>query len=60
MWRQGIRRRYLENAFRILRFRRRGVVSFRLFIVLSGRPGRTAHDMRAGDAAMQAMRVMRS
>jgi hypothetical protein len=59
MWSDCSERRYLENAFSILRFRRRGVVSFRRFVVLSGRPGQTANDMHLGDAATQPMRVMR-
>jgi len=46
----------LENVFCILRFRSRGVVSFRRFIVLHSDP---AHDLHADSAQTQPMRIAR-
>lgn len=50
--------RFLENAFSILRFRRRGVVSFRRFVVLAGRPAQTAHEVHADATTTQPLRGM--
>ncbi|HET7503659.1 MAG TPA: hypothetical protein VFK02_21710 [Kofleriaceae bacterium] len=52
-------RRQLENAFSILRFRRRGVVSFRRFVVLNAWPSRSTHDLQFEGATTQPMRTMR-
>jgi hypothetical protein len=45
---------HLEHAFRILRFRRRGVVSFRRFVILNGRD---ADALRSSEAALQPLCV---
>jgi hypothetical protein len=48
----------MENAFRILRFRRRDVVTFRRFVVLSGPPVETANDVDPEVVATQPVCVM--
>ena len=48
---------FLENAFSILRFRNRGVVSFRRFIVMNIWSGHDAHDVRDTLGDTQPMRV---
>jgi hypothetical protein len=48
----------LENAFSILRFRRRGVVSFRRFVVFH-LPDGIAKDLRFDEAGTQPVRVVR-
>jgi hypothetical protein len=48
--------KHLEHAFRILRFRRRGVVSFRRFVILNGRD---ADALRTLEAEVQPLRVTR-
>jgi hypothetical protein len=53
------RRRNLENAFSILRFRTRGVVSFRRFIVLSLWSGQNAIDLHQAVGDTQPMRALR-
>jgi hypothetical protein len=58
MWSDSRERRYLENAFRILRFRRRDVVTFRRFVVLSGDIAQTANDVHAEAARTQPLHVM--
>jgi hypothetical protein len=56
--RQESRGDALENAFRILRFRRQGVVSFRRFVVLHVQDW-IANNARFGEAGTQPMRVVR-
>ena len=53
----GSQRRHLENVFSILRFRHRGVVSFRRFVVLGVQPGRNANAVHDELAFTQPMRV---
>jgi hypothetical protein len=48
---------FLENAFSILRFRSRGLVSFRRFIVMSLWPGQGAQEARDEVADTQPMRA---
>lgn len=48
---------FLENAFSILRFRSRGLVSFRRFIVMSLWSGQGAHAERDEVADTQPMRA---
>ena len=48
---------YLEKVFSILRFRRRGVESFRRFIVLNVWSGQNANELRDAYPTTQAMRV---
>ena len=50
---------YLENAFSILRFRNRGVVSFRRFVILHVRPNARANELHGNQQATQPLRVMR-
>jgi hypothetical protein len=50
---------YLEDVFSILRFRRRGVVSFRKFVILYARPGCDANALRMAEGPTQPMRVHR-
>ena len=50
---------FLENVFSILRFRSRGVVSFRRFVVMYADDEIGAHDQRADAAVTQPMRIMR-
>jgi hypothetical protein len=50
---------HLENAFSILRFRRRGVVSFRRFVVLTCSAGGTANELHTDRVATQPMRMTR-
>ena len=47
----------LENAFSILRFRTRGLVSFRKFLVMSLWSGQGAHEARDDVADTQPMRA---
>jgi len=51
------RRQYLEEAFTILRFRRRSLVSFRRFVILPAR-GDDANTLRIDRAATQPVRVL--
>ena len=46
---------YLEEAFCILQFRRRGAVTFRRFVILRARE--TANQLRDEQAATQPLRV---
>jgi len=48
-------RNYLEEVFCILQFRRRGLVSFRRFVIL--RACRTANRLREEEADTQPLRV---
>lgn len=50
-------RQYLENAFSVLRFRRRNLVSFRQFVILNARHD-DANAMRTGEAPTQPLRVL--
>jgi hypothetical protein len=50
--------KYLEDAFDVLRFRRRGVVSFRRFVVLYAGSAETANALRIGEDATQPLRVL--
>lgn len=50
----------LENVFSILRFRSRGLVSFRWFVVMRADPEQDARDLRADLAATQPMRILAS
>ena len=50
----------LENAFSILQFRRRGMVSFRRFVVFRWTPGLAAQDARNEESETQPMRVARA
>jgi hypothetical protein len=47
----------LENAFFILRFRRRSVVSFRHFTILTVWPLQDANEVRDADAGTQPLRI---
>jgi hypothetical protein len=49
--------KYLEDAFSILRLRRRGVVSFRRFVILNARRGGDANALHAEKAATQPLRA---
>jgi hypothetical protein len=57
MWPPSDRQSFLENAFSILRFRRKGVVSFRRFVVMTLWSGRNAMDLREDVADTQPMRA---
>jgi hypothetical protein len=48
---------YLEDVFSILRFRRRGVVSFRKFVILSVRRRQNAKVLRDAEGPTQPLRV---
>ena len=48
---------FLENAFSILRFRSRGLLSFRRFIIMSLCSGQGAHEARDDVADTQPMRA---
>ena len=48
---------FLENAFSILRFRSRGLLSFRRFIIMSLWSGQGAHEARDDVADTQPMRA---
>jgi hypothetical protein len=48
---------WLEDVFNILRFRRRGVVSFRKFVMLNAWSCCDANALRTDDAATQPLRV---
>jgi hypothetical protein len=50
---------FLENAFSILRFRNRGLVSFRRFIIMSLWSGQGAQEARYEIADTQPMRAFR-
>jgi hypothetical protein len=54
----SIERRYLENAFSILRFRRRGVASFRRFVVLHAWPAGITNAVHGDALATQPVRVL--
>jgi hypothetical protein len=49
--------KFLEDAFSILRFRRRGVVSFRKFVILNAQPGGTANALHGSEAKTQPLRI---
>jgi hypothetical protein len=48
---------YLEDVFSILRFRRRGVVSFRKFVILNVRRWRDANVLHDAEGPTQPLRV---
>jgi hypothetical protein len=50
-------RQYLEDAFSILRFRRRNLVSFRQFVILHARYD-DANALRTAEAVTQPLRVL--
>jgi hypothetical protein len=50
-------RQYLEDAFSILRFRRRNLVSFRQFVILNARHD-DANALRTAEAATQPLRAL--
>jgi hypothetical protein len=56
MQRDGGERSYLEDAFSILQFRRRTLVSFRRFVILHARRG-DANALHAEEAGTQSLRV---
>jgi len=49
---------YLEDVFSVLRFRRRGVVSFRKFVILNARRGRNARLLHDAEGPTQPLRVV--
>ena len=51
--------KYLEEAFSILRCRPSGEVSFRRFVILNARAGRTAKILQAGEGPTLPLRVYR-
>ena len=57
MWSDSGERKYLEEAFTILRFRRRTVVSFRRFVILHALHC-DANALRAEDTTTQPLRVL--
>jgi hypothetical protein len=48
----------LEGAFSILQFRRRGVASFRRFVILHAARTQNANDLHGDDAETQPLRVL--
>jgi hypothetical protein len=48
----------LEDVFSVLRFRRRGMVSFRKFIILNAQHGPEANALHLEEAATQPLRVL--
>ncbi|HEY0483662.1 MAG TPA: hypothetical protein VGD37_39355 [Kofleriaceae bacterium] len=48
----------LEDVFSVLRFRRRGMVSFRKFIILNAQRGPDANALHLEEAATQPLRVL--
>jgi hypothetical protein len=56
MWTDSGERQFLEEAFNILRFRRRTLVSFRRFVILHAR--HDANAMHGDDSATQPLRVL--
>lgn len=58
MWVRREALSHLENAFGILRFRSRGVVSFRRFVVLNIWSGQDANDLHDDLPPTQPMRAL--
>jgi hypothetical protein len=57
MWSESDESNYLEDMFSILRFRRRGVASFRKFVILHARG--FAKVLHAPESATQPLRAHR-
>lgn len=57
MWTDSGERQFLEDAFSILQFRRRDLVSFRRFVILNARRG-DANTLHPEEAATQPLRVL--
>ena len=58
MWSESDKSNYLEDVFSVLRFRRRGVVSFRKFVILNAWHGKTATVLRDAEGPTQPVRVL--
>ena len=58
MWTERRPSKHLEDAFSVLRFRRRGVVSFRKFVILNVRRRSNASGQHLEEAVTQPMRVV--